>query len=295
MGRRLRTRAYAKVNLALEILGRRDDGFHELVSVVQTISLHDVVECATATTPSVRIEPPVVDAAENLAAAAVELLASECNRASNAEVTIRKRIPLAAGLGGGSSDAAATLRLLDRVWGTRLGRDRLAAVAARLGSDVPLFLFGGAAMIEGRGERVRPLSNAPPLWLALATPAVELADKTRRLYQALRPGDWTNGGRARALAAGIEAGAGSLSVARGSPNAFDRAAAALYPDFAQLRERLASAAGAPLQLSGAGPTLFTVWGTREDAAAAAHRMRRLGVACQVARSVSGLPRIRAIV
>ena len=295
MGPRLRTRAHAKVNLALEILGRRDDGFHELVSVAQTISLHDLVECARAAVPSVRTEPPLVDPAENLAGAAVVLLARECGRPPKVEVLIRKAVPLAAGLGGGSSDAAATLRLLNRLWGTRLGRARLAAIGAQLGSDVPLFLLGGAALVEGRGERVRALTGAPRLWLAVATPAFELPDKTGRLYRALRPEDWSDGSRARALAAGIEASAGSLPATPPWPNAFDRAAATVFPGFAELRERLTVAAGAPLQLSGAGPTLFAVWGTRREAAAAARRMQRLNVACRVARSVAGLPRIRAMV
>ena len=291
MGARLRTRAYAKVNLALEVVGRRDDGFHEIVSVTQTISLHDVVECAVAPGLRVRTEPLVVDAADNLAGAAAELLAREYGRAPTVQLLIRKRIPLTAGLGGGSSDAAATLRLLDRLWNMGRGRGELAWLAARLGSDIPLFLFGGAALVQGRGERVRPLAPPPRLWLTLATPPVQVADKTRRMYQALRPEDWSDGGRTRALAEHIGAGLGPPLDGEPPPNAFDRAAAIVYPGFAELRDRLAAAAETRLQLSGAGPTLFAVFATRTEAVAAARRMARPGVSCYVARSIAGLPRI----
>ena len=292
MGPRLWTRAYAKVNLALEILGRRDDGFHEIVSVTQTISLHDSVECASAPSLRVRTEPAVVAVADNLAAAAAELLARETRRVPLAELLIRKRIPLAAGLGGGSTDAAATLRLLDRLWRTRLGRRGLAPLAARLGSDVPLFLAGGTALIQGRGELVRPLPAPPRLWLAVASPSYAVPEKTRALYRAVRPNDWSDGSRTRALADRIAAGIGPLPTGEPLPNAFDRAAASVYEGFGELRDRLAEASQAHVQLSGAGPSLFALFRTRGEAVAAVQRIGRLGVRCDLARSIAGLPPVR---
>ncbi len=293
-GARLRTRAYAKVNFALEVLGRRSDGFHELVSVTQTISLHDVVECGPAPALKVKTRPPVVGADHNLAGAAARLLACETGHPAALELLIAKRIPLAAGLGGGSSNAASALRLMNLHWGAPLRSRDLRGLAAKLGSDVPLFLLGGAALVEGRGERVTALRLRSPVWLALAVPPIQLADKTRRLYQALTADDWSEGSRTRALAAAIQAGHGPLSHGSSSPNAFDRPAEAAYPGFVALRERLADAVGARLQLSGAGPGLFALFATRGEANAAARRMTRAGVPARVARSIAGLPRIRAV-
>jgi 4-diphosphocytidyl-2-C-methyl-D-erythritol kinase len=282
----LRVRAYAKVNLSLEVVGRRDDGFHELVSVVQTISLHDLVECAAAPTLQVATVPPLVAPDENLARRAAELLARETGRTPAAMLRIHKRIPVAAGLGGGSSDAAASLRLLDRLWATRRGQDTLVRLGAKLGSDVPLFLVGGTALMRGRGERIEPLRSVPPSWLALATPPppASLADKTRALYRALSSEDWGDGRQTLELADALRSG--ESAVGRRWPNSFDRAAASIYPGFAELRKRLADAARAPVQLSGAGPSLFALFASRAEAAAAAARMARLGVRTHVARSAA---------
>jgi 4-diphosphocytidyl-2-C-methyl-D-erythritol kinase len=291
----LRARAYAKVNLALEVLGRREDGYHEIVSVVQTISLHDVVECWPGSAIDVRTEPPIVEPSENLVARAAELLAREVGRRVGAEILVRKRIPLAAGLGGGSSDAATTLRLLDRLWETRLGRSALSRLAATLGSDVPLFLVGGAVLIRGRGELVEPIAAPSPFWLALACPSRESypcwppAEKTGALYAALRADDRSDGARTLAFADRLRAGRSPLDEQL--TNAFDRPADAVYPGFPDLRQRLAEAAGAPLRLTGAGPSLFALFATRPEAVAAARRMARLGVPGHVARNV-GRSRIR---
>src|SRR4051812_23843680 len=118
---RLRLPAYAKVNLGLEIVGRRADGFHEIVSVTQTISLADTIEVTASEALSIEMTPPLVDDDDNLVRRAAEALAAYTYRSPGGRLHLTKRIPLAAGLGGGSSDAASTLRLLDRLWETRLG------------------------------------------------------------------------------------------------------------------------------------------------------------------------------
>jgi 4-diphosphocytidyl-2-C-methyl-D-erythritol kinase len=287
----VRVRAYAKLNLALEVLGRRDDRFHEIATVVQTISLHDDVECRPAAGLRVETEPPVVAEADNLAYRAAAMLAAARGRSADARVRIRKRIPLAAGLGGGSSDAAATLRGLDRLWRTGLGRDALHGLAEQLGSDVPLFLSGGAALVRGRGEVIQPLSASASYWLAVATPPIELPDKTRALYRALGHSDLSDGQRTQAFAERLHAG--GSPTGEHLPNAFDRAAADAYPDFAALRERLNAAAGLSLRLTGAGPSLFGVFATRAEASRAALAIERCGVKCRVARPVAG-SRVRVL-
>ncbi|MBM4435359.1 MAG: 4-(cytidine 5'-diphospho)-2-C-methyl-D-erythritol kinase, partial [Chloroflexi bacterium] len=176
--------APAKVNLTLDVLGRRADGYHDLASVMATIDLADDVRVAAATGLDVRIRPPVGAArGDDLASRAVRALAAACAREPNVHVSIRKRIPVAAGLGGGSSDAAAVLRAVARMWGED-GVD-LVRLAAEVGSDVPFFAAGHpVARIAGRGESVDPLP--PPVqavWIVLVTSSLRLA--TRDVFAAL--------------------------------------------------------------------------------------------------------------
>lgn len=284
--------AYAKVNLSLEILGRRPDGFHEIVSVTQLVSLADRLEVAPSDALSVEMQPALVDEGDNLARRAALVLAAETGREPAATVRIGKQIPLAAGLGGGSSDAAATLRLLDRLWGTGLGPRGLAPIAATLGSDVPLFLGGGLSLIRGRGEIVEPLTPTRPFGLLLVYPGGAPPDKTRALYGALTPSDFGDGSTTRALCDWLRAG---RSIARATLlNTFDAAAARVYPGFAELRTELAGLLGRPVHLSGAGPTLFALYDRPGDARSAATKVARLGLAAFVAHAIRRRPSIRTV-
>ena len=284
--------AYAKVNLGLEILGRRPDGYHEIVSVTQLVSLADRVEVVPADALSVEMRPPIVDEGDDLARRAALALAAATGTTPTGTVRIDKRIPLAAGLGGGSSDAAAALRLLDRLWGTGLGPRRLTPLAATLGSDVPLFLGGGLSLIRGRGEIVEPLAPAPPFGLLLLCPGGAPPDKTRALYGALRPSDFGDGSTTLALCDRLRTG---HPIAHATlVNTFDAAADRVYPGFAALRAELAGRIGRPAQLSGAGPTLFAVFDTPGAARSAATTVAELGLATFVVRSIARRPPIRTV-
>lgn len=287
----LRVPAYAKINLSLEILGRRPDGFHEIVSVTQLVSLADRVEVAPSDTLAVEMQPPLVDDDDNLARRAALVLAAEAGQRPRGVIRISKRIPLAAGLGGGSSDAAATLRLLDRLWGTRLGQRRLAGIAATLGSDVPLFLGGGSSLIRGRGEIVEALHPVPAFDVLLIYPGGAPPDKTRALYGALTPDDVGDGSASGTLRDWLRAGR-PISEAP-LVNGFDAAANRVYPGFAELRAELDTAVGRPVHLSGAGPTLFALFDRPGDAVVAAGRVRP-GLAAFAARSIGHRPSIRTI-
>ena len=181
-----RLSAPAKVNLTFEALGRRADGYHEVRTVLHAISLADEVAFAPADELRLVVEPPVgAEAADaralspvvsaptgddNLVLRAARLLRREAGVTAGAAIRLRKRIPVAAGLGGGSSDAAATLRGLRRLWGLDLDADALRELAAQLGSDVPFFVTGGAALGEGRGERLTPLPPAQGRVVVMAPP-----------------------------------------------------------------------------------------------------------------------------
>jgi 4-diphosphocytidyl-2-C-methyl-D-erythritol kinase len=180
--RPLRVRAYAKVNLGLEVLGLREDGYHELRTLFQTIDLHDdVVLRPRARGVSVRCDHPLVPRdATNLAARAAEALRAYGRVSAGVEIEIRKRIPVGGGLGGGSSDAAAVLLGLDRAWKLGLGPAGLHRLARRLGADVPYFLLGGTALGLSRGDEVYPLRQQVRAHVVVVDPGIHVS--TARVF-----------------------------------------------------------------------------------------------------------------
>lgn len=174
----LTVQAPAKLNLTLDVLGRRPDGFHELESLMVTVGWFDTLTFAPADgfTLWVTGADGVPTDESNLVTRAATALATIADRSADAAICLHKRIPHEAGLGGGSSDAAAALLGLNELWGCGLSRDELSEVAATIGSDVPFFLCGSAAgVVRGRGERVEPIAAGPPRWALLAKPPVGLS------------------------------------------------------------------------------------------------------------------------
>lgn len=157
--REIRVRSFAKVNLGLEVLGTRTDGYHELRTLFQTVDLHDGIRVRPAPGGITVVcpHPAVPEDSKNLAWRAADALRRHARIADGVEIRIEKRIPVAGGLGGGSSNAAATLMALDGLWGTGLGLDGLLPIARRLGADVPYFLYGGTALGLARGDEIYPL------------------------------------------------------------------------------------------------------------------------------------------
>jgi len=175
MSRTLRLPAPAKLNLFLHVVGRRADGYHLLQTVFRLIDLCDWITIAPRDDGEIRLATalPGVPAEQNLVVRAARLLQSEARVRAGALLGIEKHIPLGAGLGGGSSDAATTLAGLNRLWGAGLSDADLARLALALGADVPFFLFGRSAFAEGVGERLTPLALAPA-WYVVMTPGVEV-------------------------------------------------------------------------------------------------------------------------
>jgi 4-diphosphocytidyl-2-C-methyl-D-erythritol kinase len=260
-------RCYAKVNFTLEVLAKRPDGYHELASLVHTINLADDLRVEAADELLTRVEGLDLDPETNLVARAAELLQATLRERRGAELTLIKRIPAAAGLGGGSSDAASTLVALNTLWGSRLRLRELAEMAAQLGSDVPFFLRGGAALMHGRGEELQPVRPLVGQWLVLLVPPHAVLDKTRRLYAALKPED-LSGGDASVRAAD--------QLAKGQPfdcaNAFTRAAKEVFPGLAETWQRAEHITQRAFHLSGAGPALFAFARDRAEAHALARQL-----------------------
>lgn len=256
-------RAYAKVNLTLEVLGRRVDGYHDLVSIVQAIDLHDTLRVVAADHLALVCNDNSIAVEDNLAWQAARLLSGRAKAHLGASIVLEKRIPVAAGLGGGSSDAAATLLALRHLWRMDTPESELALMAAALGSDVPYFLHGGTALIAGRGDSVVPLPSAPARWLLLLRPPVSLPAKTATLYGRLSPNDYDDGLATHAAAERVACR--EFPAENLLRNTFEKIAFKVFPGLAEARDALGAAAGRPVHLSGAGPTLFSIFAEQQAA------------------------------
>ncbi len=269
-------RAHAKINLDLRVLGMRADGFHELRTVFQAVSLHDTVECIPREGPfAIECDTAGVPLdGSNLVWRAADALWRALRRAGPARdaiVRLRKRIPLQAGLGGGSADAAAALVGLARAWGVPMRPTRLTDVAATLGSDVPFFLSGGTALGLGRGDEVYPLADLPRHWIVLLIPGfgVSTSDaygwyaSERTLARASDrepqyvPGPWPS--RAAQMINDLEA-----PIAR------------RHPEIEQMKTALRRAGALAAAMSGSGSTVFGLFQKRRDALEAVERLSGSG-------------------
>jgi 4-diphosphocytidyl-2-C-methyl-D-erythritol kinase len=274
----------AKINLGLEVTGRRPDGYHELVTIFQAISLADTLTVEPADELTLTCSDPALATPDDLCLRAARALRAATGVRRGARLHLEKRIPAAAGLGGGSSDAAATLRLLSQLWGAGLPDDALASLAARLGADVPFFLNGPTALATGIGEQLEPLPPPAETWFVLIRPSIDLAGKTARLYRALTPADWSDGARTRAQAARLRAGLPldpALLV-----NVFRRPLLAEFPAVAEAEAALLAADATVILPAGSGPTLAAIWSSRAEAESLAARLRAGGWAPIVARSLT---------
>ena len=286
-------RPCAKLNLTLEVLGRRPDGYHDLASVFQAIDLRDELAIRPDRDLGLTCSVPDLGDDGNLVLRAARLLRAEAGIAAGARLHLEKRIPVAAGLGGGSSDAAATLVGLTRLWRLGWPRARLARLAERLGSDVPFFLGSPTALVTGKGEAISPLPSLSPHRALVVHPVLRQpapSDKTRRLYAALRPEDYRDGSATRRLAQAIAGGAPldpALLV-----NSFERAACRLFPEVAEAEAAMLSAGVPWVRLAGSGPCLYTLLRDgqpqgRRDAQRLADALRSRGLAVYLVRTVAG--------
>ena len=285
----LRTVAPAKINWTLEVLHARPDGYHELRSVLQTIDLCDSVTAVEAGDIELRLtgEPGALGdepVGENFAYRAAMALRQRCGAERGARIVLEKRVPVAAGLGGGSSDAAAVLRTLNELWGAMLPLPELRTIAATLGSDPPFFVFGGTAAVRGRGEEVEPLPDAVAPLLLLAMPREQhRGEKTAAMFAELTPADYSEGYVTIGL--GETAVAGHQIVDDGLNNVFERVAATLEPETANAMTAL-RAIGCTPHLAGAGPSFFLLVENEAQATPLADRIDELGFEARMVHTLS---------
>ncbi len=262
---------YAKINLTLEILGKRADGYHEVRSVMQTIGLADRLEVLPAAGLSFACSDSALATPDNLVYRAARLLQSEYGVRAGAALRLEKRIPVAAGLGGGSSNAAGTIIALNRLWGLQLPHSEQQRLAAQLGSDVPFFLSGGTALAAGRGEKITPLPSLPAHWAVLVP--LPRALSAAAVYQAVTPSDYTAGVATADTVAAAQRGT-RITQTRWR-NALARPAQTIAPEIAAAQNAVIQAGASHVHVSGSGPTVFTVCQEEAAARSLAAGLRRL--------------------
>ena len=266
--KRICVKAYAKINLTLDILGKREDGYHDLAMVMQSLSLHDDVELKLDGGEGIRC---VVEGAElagdgtNLAVKAAKAYCAAADMAPEGiAIAITKRIPMAAGMAGGSADAAATLRGLETLLG-KLGEARLYDVGASVGSDVPFCLMGGTALAEGRGERLTALKAAPKMPVVVCKPAFPIS--TPVLFKRSDNTVITKRPDTAAMLRAIEAG-DAAAVCANVCNVFEEVLEEEQAEVMAIKETLLRCGTMAAQMTGSGPTVFGLFKDLEQAEAA---------------------------
>ncbi len=279
-------RSYAKINLTLDVLGKRADGYHELATIIQLVDLYDTL-CLTSLAEdrvSIISTQPELNSDDNLAVRAAQAVRQHLSLTQGVHIELHKRIPMAAGLGGGSSNAAAILLALRQWWQLPLPTAEMLLLAASLGSDVPFFLTEGLALCEGRGERLTPLPAYWPSslrWLLLVKPAISVSTAT--VFRNLPAGDYTDGVHTRAVY--------TVLLAKGEPfpedmhNGLERGVLERYPEVAQAQEDILQAGASFVRLSGSGPTLFAPFSELASAFQAQKRLHDQGYQVYLTRAI----------
>jgi 4-diphosphocytidyl-2-C-methyl-D-erythritol kinase len=257
----LTIKAPAKINLTLEVLGKRPDGFHELCSVFQTIDLYDTLYIQAGQGFTFECDMPGWEAEKSLVRRVLDLL--PVGNRGGVNIKIEKRIPLMSGLGGDSSDAAALLKGLNKFWQMKLSEQDLHQIALQLGSDVPYFLKGGTALVEGRGEKLTPLPPLKKLWIVVVVPNILVEQgKTAKMYAALKPSSFSDGSLTIKLIEKIKKGENFDSEIL--TNTFEDLALEMYDNLGYVVLGCIRL-GVNVHLTGAGPALFAVFNNKAEA------------------------------
>lgn len=280
--------AYAKINLTLEILAERDDGYHEISSILQTISLADVfsfelserIQFDCVTSGSIR-----ADLIENTVLKAANLFKRETGCPNGATIRMESMgIPRSAGLGSSSTDPAAVLKGLNQLWGLNMAPDELRGIASKIGSDTAFFIEGGTALAQGRGENIQTLPLLPKTWIVLLHPSITpTPNKTANLYGLLDSSHFSSGDLTQRLLNELH---NSIQL---QPyllcNTFECVAFSFFESLNEYRNSFRAAGAKNVHLAGAGPTLFTLVESEAQGEAMVNRLREQGLGAQLARTV----------
>ncbi len=249
-------KAPAKINLLLDVIRKREDGFHEVEMIMTMVDLADRLEMEELPRDTIIISSqagyiPLDE--KNLAFQAARLIKDRYDVRKGVYIHLDKKIPVAAGLAGGSSDAAAALRGLNRLWGLHIPEDELCTLGAELGSDVPFCVTGGTAIARGRGEKLEHISNPPQCWVVLAKPPINVS--TADVYGKLRAAELKSHPSTAAMVSAISRGSFS-GICDHLGNVLESVTLSLYPEVLQLKESMQRLGADGVLMSGSGPTVF---------------------------------------
>lgn len=273
----LTRKAYAKINLGLDVVHRLENGYHEVRMIMQTVGIYDVLTF-TAAQSGIRIttdsgELPVGE--DNLIYRAARLLMETYNISAGVDIHLEKHIPIAAGMAGGSSDAAATLLGLNELFALGVSEERLRQLGVRIGADVPYCIMGGTALAEGIGELLTPLPPAPQCVLLVAKPDIQVS--TKYVYEHLDAGNSWQHPDIDGMRRAVENGDLSGVIAR-LGNVLETVTIEAYPVIDRIKREMVSGGARGSLMSGSGPTVFGIYDSREQAQAVRDSLERQGLA-----------------
>lgn len=280
----MKLKAHAKINLTLGIKGLRPDGYHEVEMVMQSVELHDCLEFSTIPEgiEIITDSPDIPPGSDNLVHRAAALLMEYTGHPGGVRIALKKNIPVAAGLAGGSTDAAAALKGLNEIWELKLTKAELFRLGEKLGADVPFCLLGGTALARGKGEALIPLPSPKALGVLLVKPpfGVSTAGAYRK-YDELPPGPQPDtDGMLGALRTGDWD-----SLCAGLCNVLERATAAMHPEVPEIKKLLLESGAGGALMSGSGPTVFGLFADFPGAREAASGLELPGCGILVTRTI----------
>lgn len=276
--------APAKINLVLEVLGKRDDGYHEIKSVMQTINICDKIILEPDYSLSLNCNLPEIQNKENLVYRAALLLKKSMGLKKGVKITLEKQIPAGAGLGGGSSDAANTLISLNKFWKLNLDTFYLLKLAGELGSDVPFFIYGGTGMIEGRGEIVTSLKCLHKLWYVICVPDIKIDNKTRVMYSLLNKEHFSSGKYSTKILETLRLKK-NISTSMFF-NVFDSVGLKAFTELKRIWDTLEATGFKHPHLSGSGPAIFCAFNSEDEAKNLYLAVRKSGINSFIAETFS---------
>lgn len=274
-------KAYAKINLGLDVVRRREDGYHEVKMIMQTVDLYDVLEFTKVEEPgiTVRTDKEELPGDEsNLVYQAARLVTDAYSIPQGISIFLKKNIPMAAGMAGGSTDAAAVFHGMNELFGLGMTEEEMCKLAVKIGADVPYCVQGGTALSEGIGEILTKLEDAPDMVLLIAKPDIDVS--TKYVYEHLHANELKRHPDIDGMRDAVEAGDLGGIVKR-MENVLETVTVKKYPVIEEIKEFMKANGALNALMSGSGPTVFGIYGTKEEAAAAFEALKRTTMVKQI--------------